>query len=129
MQLLSTPFVLIYIFRDKDIRPKNELWCASIVYYNNRSKSFDTTYSTTTIFDADSIVNFTDPNGRTWWSRDFISNEDRKDEDDLDYNDITIKNGERFKVFPISNGKCQTKAIEDSLKDNLNTSNDNNDNQ
>lgn len=113
---------LIYTHRDKPPSRKNEIWCASISFFNNKTHAIDTAYTTAVVFDSDSLVNFTDANGNIWWAKDFLTNEDRRDEDDISYDDITLKNGERYKVLIVSDGKCQVKSAEDSLKDNLSKS-------
>lgn len=124
ISIFSTLGYEIYSHREITPPEKNTLGCASVVYFNNQTKTFDSIYNEAIMFGNDSLVNFTDQNGHVWWEKDFISNEQRTTEDKLDYNDITLKNGERFKVMYISVGNCQTKAIEDSLKEDLKPSED-----
>jgi|GEM_PF-3866499 len=118
------------IYTHRDITPpdKNTPSCASIIYFNLNTKTLDTTYTSATVWGEDSLVNFTDQNGHIWWERDFISNEQRWDDDKIAFDDITLRDGEHFKVMYISMGHCQSKAIEDSLKDDLKSNDDDNDN-
>jgi hypothetical protein len=122
---------IYFIYKNRDITPppKNQLWCASVIYFSQNKHSFDTIYSKSTVFGEDSIVNFTDQYNQIWWTKDFVSNEERYDDDKVEYHDITLKNGERFKITAVSEGDCQSKAIEDSLKEDLKPSDyDSNDN-
>ncbi len=113
--LLGGCFYLIDTHQDKTPPPKNTNWCAEIVYFNPKSKTIDTTYSPAVLYD-DSIVNFKSPTGQIWRSKDFINREDNN----VDYgtmSDITVSDGEHFKVTPISATGCLVKAVMDSLKD------------
>jgi len=109
-------FYAIYANRDITPIPKNQTTCISLIYFNPNKHLFDTTYTEAITFADDSIVNFKDVSGNIWKQSDFISNKELKDDDGVSYNDITLKNGERFRIIQVSDGGCKIKSVEDSIK-------------
>jgi len=85
----------------------------------------DTAYSQIVTY-GDSIVDITTPNGKTWWAKDFVTREDAVI-DDTDGSDITVSDGSRYKIISLDSGRCQTKAIMDSIRQTY-TRDDNNEN-
>jgi hypothetical protein len=115
---------LIYTHREITPPPKNTVWCAEVIYFNPKSKTIDTLYTPAVLYD-DSIVNFKSPSGEIWKAKDFIFQENKE----VEYgtmSDLTVSNGEHFKVTPISDTVCLIKSKMDSLKsDNEPDDNDN----
>ena len=117
ISLVGGCFYGIRVFVENDSGPpvSNKTWCSEIVYFNPKTHLFDTAYCVS-VLNEDSIVSFKSPFGKIWQSKQFVVNEENK----VDYgnqSDITVTDGERFRITPISDTSCLVKAKMDSLKE------------
>lgn len=99
---------------------KNELKCSEIIYFNKNKHNYDTTYTKAVYYGDDSLVNFTDPNGMVWQSKQIVKEYDKTDNDSDGDNytsewDVTINTGEVFKISVLQDGGCGLKSEMDSL--------------
>ena len=114
---------LCYHFTDysKDDIPvkHNRIDCDELIYFNPSDKKFDTTYVEVSI-KKDSLYSFKAPTGRIWFRKDF-ANVEINNVDYGDMWDITVNDGERFKLTAISNSGCLIKSKMDSIKNQIST--------
>lgn len=119
-------FYFLYIHRDITPPDHIEKWCSNLVYFNTSKHKFDTTYTQTTLFGGDSIVNFTSPKGDVWQQKQFVVLSETENDDKENVYDITVENGERFKLILVDSGACKIKSVMDSIKISNQPDNDNN---
>jgi len=106
--------VLDFINTNKKQPPlTNENQCAEFIYYDPQHKNIDTAYSNVVMY-GDSLVNFTSPMGITYSSRDIIDEKDETEDDEdgissIAMRDITVSNGERFKITFTDDTLCRIK--------------------
>jgi hypothetical protein len=117
---------LIYSHRDITTPLKNETHCAQFIYFDSTSHKMDTGYYPVTMYD-DSIVNITTSKGTVWWANNFVDNQEIIIDETL-ARDITLKNGDRYKIIPLDSGRCQSKTIMDSIRGTYPIQNNNGDN-
>ncbi len=111
-----------------DNKPKNENWCSQVTQFDTLKHKFTKSYCQSIIFDDDSVVNFIAKDGKIWWHKDYAEDIKNKNDDGIQYDDITLKNGQRFKVLVVSEGGCKIKQKEDELLSDLSKDDDNSNN-
>ena len=122
--LISLLFIggcIFYIFTKKpDPPPKNQAKCTREIYFNHNTHRFDTAYSNMVLY-RDSVVSFTDPEGKIWLAKDFVTKEDETDVDEdndefITDRIITVTSGDRFTLEIIDDTACGNKRKMDSLR-------------
>ncbi len=98
---------------DKNDKPQVESYCGSIVYFNKETHKLDTTYGNVETY-KDSIVRFFSP--YDIWPKEEIISETEDEVEGRTIYDITISNGEHFKIKVIASGMCQPKIVMDSIR-------------
>lgn len=108
----------IYYGHSQD-KPKNVNWCSQIAEFDTIKHKFTTAYCQSTIYDDDSVVNFTTKYGKAWWHKDYADDSKQNNEDGIQYDDITLKNGQHYRVLAVSEDGCKIRQKEDELLNNL----------
>jgi hypothetical protein len=92
-------------------------WCAEVEYFDTLSHTLKQYYSPVKEnSNLDGIISFNSNNGSVIDSSQFLNDGRFSIDGDGSIADITIKNGQHFKVTVLAIGKCNNTKLLDSLK-------------
>jgi hypothetical protein len=103
-------FVFLFTRHAPKHKPVVAKECAQLIYLNQDRQIMDTAFTTALVYDSDSLVNFKSPNGQTWRGKTIVEQSQIWNDDDKEYYfDVTVSDGEHFKITTIDSGLCKMK--------------------